>query len=183
MSSSSNDTIRLKERIITFRKKKSLIKILYVEPGVDEKEASKVLEKCTEGLDECCFSFTVVPNAFLGLECTEHTSYDIIIIQASLPQINAVHFLNILKTVGAQTPVVLLVDLTIADEWIDIQDKDAKELGFTAILRKPFSTNHLCNLIKSVIEDSEEAAAHAKKESLDAISIIASAAAATVDKN
>ena len=178
MSSSSNDTIRLKERIITFRKKKSLIKILYVEPGVDEKEASKVLEKCTEGLDECCFSFTVVPNAFLGLECTEHTSYDIIIIQASLPQINAVQFLQILRKVGAETPVVLLIDLTVADEWIHIQDNDAKDLGFTAILRKPFSTNHLCILIKSVIEE-----ANAKKESLNAISIIASAAAATANKN
>lgn len=180
-SSSSHDTIKLKEKN-SFKRKKQLIKILYIEPGVDEKEASRVLEKCTDGLDEYSFSFTVVPNGFLGLECTEHTCYDIIIIQSSLPQINAVQFLQILRKVGAETPVVLLIDLTVADEWIDIQDNDAKDLGFTAILRKPFSTNHLCMLIKSVIEGNI-AEANAKKESLNAISIIASAAAATANKN
>lgn len=172
-----DDLIQLKPKSASIKvKKNKLIKILYIEPGVDEKEGSRVLEKCTDQLDEYCVSFTVVPNCFVGLECTEHTCFDLIIVQSSIPQIKALEFLNILRAVGAPTPVVLLVDLAIVDEWCDIQESGAKDLGFTAILRKPFSTNHLCTLLKNLLDDAE-AELNARKESLSAFTMIANAAA------
>jgi CheY-like chemotaxis protein len=174
----SSDLIRLKPKTTLKNKKKSLIKILYIEPGVDEKEGSRVLEKCTESLDEYCFSFTVVPNGFVGLECTEHTCFDLIIVQSSMPQIRALEFLHILRTVGAPTSVVLLVDLTITDEWCDIEESRAKELGFTAILRKPFSTNHLCTLLKNILDEAE-AEMNEKRDSLSAFKLIANTASAS----
>lgn len=171
MSTDDDDNIIKLKSKATLKKRKSLVKLLYIEPDVDEKEGSRVLEKSTESLEEYCFSFTVVPNGFIGLECTEHTCYDLVIVKSSMQQIGAIEFLNILRTVGAPTPIVLLVDLTISDEWSDIEESRAKELGFAAILRKPFSAGHLCTLLKNILKDAE-AEITSKKESLSALKMI-----------
>ena len=116
-----------------------------VEPGVDEKGGAKMLEQSTEDTNYCCI-FTVVPNAFIGLECSEHTCYDLIIAKKDMQHLGATNMLGVLHAVGSPTPVVLLLD-----ELDNTNDYDAHSLGFFSVLRKPLSTRVLCNLIEAVM--------------------------------
>ena len=124
----------------------TVTKVLYVEPGLDSKSTAAILENSTSLLNlQCCF--TVVPNAFIGLECTEHTNFDIIFVQYNLENFGAVDMLRVLRVAGVLTPVILL---TAVDEGAT--DENVLTLGFDGVLRKPFSPRALCNLISAVLE-------------------------------
>ena len=68
-----------------------------------------MLEQSTEDTNYSC-AFTVVPNAFIGLECSEHTSYDLIIAKKDMQHLGATDMMNVLHAVGSPTPIVLLLD-------------------------------------------------------------------------
>jgi len=84
--------------------------------------------------------FTVVNNAFGALECTEHTCYDAIVIEKNLPShgIDSLDFVNVLRNVGALTPIILLYE-----EGTDVGDISK----YCCALRKPFTANSLCEAI------------------------------------
>ncbi len=68
-----------------------------------------MLEDSTAHLAHTCV-FTVVPNAFIALECTEHTCYHLIIATKNLIDLHAIDMMKILDAVGATTPVVVLIE-------------------------------------------------------------------------
>lgn len=119
-----------------------------IEPGIDEKGAARVLEEAITSVipkDSVCV-FTVAHNAFIGLECTELTCYDVIIVTKELPHFAAIDFKNVLNSVGSPTPIVLLID-----ENDPISDYDVHHLGFFCPLKKPFSMDTLCSVLQRVI--------------------------------
>ena len=119
-----------------------------IEPGIDEKGAAKVLEESVTSVippGNVCV-FTVAHNAFIGLECTELTCYDVIIVTKELPHFAGIDFKNVLNAVGCPTPIVLLVD-----ENDPITDYDIHHLGFFCPLKKPFSMATLCSVLQRVI--------------------------------
>ena len=109
-----------------------------------------MLEQSTEQTIYSC-AFTVVPNAFIGLECSEYTCYDLIIAKREMQHLAAADMLSVLRAVGSMTPIVLLID-----EKDDTDDRKAQSLGFFSVLRKPLSTRVLCNLIETIISRSED---------------------------
>jgi DNA-binding response OmpR family regulator len=104
-----------------------------------------MLEQSTEETNYSC-AFTVVPNAFIALECSEYTCYDLIIAKKDMQHLGARDMLNVLHAVGSPTPVVLLLD-----EHDNSVDHDAQTVGFFSVLRKPLSTRVLCNLIETIM--------------------------------
>ena len=118
---------------------------LDVEPGVDEKGGARMLEQSTEQTNYSC-AFTVVPNAFIGLECSEYTCYDLIIAKRDMQHLAAVDMLKVLRAVGSTTPMVLLLD-----EVDTTHDLAAESSGFFSVLRKPLSTRVLCSLIETIM--------------------------------
>ena len=86
--------------------------------------------------------FTVVPNIYFGLQCTEHTCYDIILISHDLKYSNAIHFARSLRNIGVQTPIILVQN--------DLSLHVMHEHGamFCSLLQKPFSANTLNLFVK-----------------------------------
>lgn len=85
--------------------------------------------------------FTAVPSIVIGLECTEHTCYDIILINHDWENANAVQFARILRNIGAQTPLILVQNDKCPQF---IQEHHAI---FCSFLQKPFSANTLVEAI------------------------------------
>ena len=114
---------------------------------MDEKRSAHALEEATSSLASFTCSFTVVQNAFIGLEFSECMSYDIIFINKDLKDFNALQFIKVLKNAGSPSEVVLLVDAT--DNSFD--EKQAKSNGFHGMLRKEYQPCQLCDIIKSAL--------------------------------
>lgn len=77
-------------------------------------------------------------NIFTGLEFTEHTCYDLILINHDR-NIDAVKFARILRKVGVQTPIILVKE----DSSSDLLEVEGGSL-FGCLLQKPFSSTVLC---------------------------------------
>ena len=119
-----------------------------IEPGVDEKGAARILEQSVAPATPagCVCVFTVAHNAFIGLECTELTCFDVIIVTKEMPHFAAIDFKNVLKAVNCPTPIVLLVE-----EHDPITEHDIHQLGYFSLLKKPFCMDALCWLLQRVI--------------------------------
>ncbi|RYG97031.1 hypothetical protein EON65_53475, partial [archaeon] len=123
-----------------------IIQSIDVEEGLKEKAAARVLEESTSQLNFYC-SFTVVPNAFVALECTQHTCYDLIISRLHLAQLNAAEMIKILRNVGCQTPLVVMLDK--GEDSDLLLDPTIFPLIFDTVQR-PLQTAKLLNLIEAV---------------------------------
>ena len=139
-------------------------KILYIDSDIDEKIATHELEsRCNaDAALGRLVVFTVVQNAFSGIEAFEYTSFDIIIARKNLHHINAYDLIKIYSAIDVNVPIVLLVedadyegrdtgDIVSSTKYA-AEDLDAVELGFRAILRSPFSTKTLIDTISNVLK-------------------------------
>lgn len=121
---------------------------MYVEAGLDTRESSARLESCTaRHFSSCIFSFLVVPDAFRALECIEHTYFSCIFLHRDLPNLNGIEALNILRTSGYQNGVILVVN---QDDLFTIDN--ALAVGFSGLLRKPYSSLQLSDCIASCLQ-------------------------------
>ena len=111
-----------------------------------ERSASELLETAIipffHSVNSICV-FTVVSNIQTGLEFTEHTCYDVILINHDLSQgIDAVQFGRIIRNIGAQTPIILVKEEVSSD----LLEADGGSL-FCCLLQKPFSARVLFEAI------------------------------------
>lgn len=107
---------------------KRLVKILYIDPEVDEKTSSAKLERVSRLLPHLLCVFTVVSNAFNGLECTESTAFDMIFARTELPHLNAMDMLHILRQVNGSNPVPFVFLVKDSSEVKEIMNTYADEL-------------------------------------------------------
>eukprot|EP01041_Mallomonas_annulata_P013272 gene13272-28102_t len=126
----------------------TIIKVLYIDAGADPKGSAILLENGMQyhGL---LSTFTVVSSTLTGIDCTEHTSYDIIFIKDCYDDLGAADFVGLLRTIGNLVPVVLLVG--IED---DVNDDNIRLFGFSGVLRIPFSTKSLCRVIHKIMQQN-----------------------------
>eukprot|EP01034_Spumella_vulgaris_P024338 gene24338-30662_t len=108
LSNSSNRTVK-QEKLFQPREgedEEPLVrKVLYIEPGVDEKASSRMLERSSKALSYPV-SFIVVSNAFIGLECTEHAEFDLIIVKESITDLKALDMMHILRSIAHTISVI-----------------------------------------------------------------------------
>lgn len=135
--------------------------------NVDEKLLSNILEQSTNDVFKrraCVCSFTVVANAFLGLESTQFTYYDLILCNEDLQHLKSSHVLQILRKVGAITPIVEVIK-----KENPRVEKDSIDSGFFGILRTPFTNVDICNLIVRCLDKEKEVSPENLKSMIDAI--------------
>jgi hypothetical protein len=151
-----------------------------IEDGVeDEKRACLMLEQLTSAISFTVCVFTVVRNIFAGLECTQQTQFDLILIKSILDNHEIVHkkskqgttsvdsvtnhqlraddVLTILRNVGASMPIVLVcADTDITQMLIrsrmssDQFNNMCTAKGYFAMLKAPFTALGLNALIERV---------------------------------
>ena len=120
---------------------------MYVEANLDTIQSSKYLESCTaRHFTDRVISFLVVTDAFRALESLSHMDFSCILLHRELPSLSGVETIAILRTAGYNKPVVLVVD-----ESDTITEPEVTDLGFLALLRKPYSSLQLCNVITRCI--------------------------------
>ena len=116
-----------------------------IEKDVDEKGAARVLEQSTLAISNLSCVFTIVPNAFTGLEFSESTCFDLIFVSKELQHLTAFDFLRILRNVGSPVDVVLLIE-----SHDSMTEEMARANGFCTLLKKEYQTIQLCNIISDV---------------------------------
>jgi DNA-binding NarL/FixJ family response regulator len=94
-------------------------------------------------------TFSVVPNAFLGLEYAEHTHFNLIIIQQGLHHLNATDVLHILRTVGSNVPIVVILENDCNINYLTALERQI----FFGFLKKACCGQDLCELIRKVAVD------------------------------
>ena len=138
-----------------------------IEANIAERSASEMLEAAVATTPSFLSSkflcvFTVASNIFTGLEFTEHTCYDIILINHDLTRnIDAVKFARILRKVEVQTPIIFVNE----DSSSDLLEEEGGSL-FSCLLQKPFSSSVLCEAMFFSLKNITPvpARAHSRKE-------------------
>lgn len=121
----------------------ALAHCMYVEANLDTVESSNYLESCAaRHFTNQVFSFLVVTDAFRALECLSHMNFLCIFLHRELPGLSGTEALNILRTSNFRKSVILVVE-----EGDDTTDAQAMQLGFDGVLRKPYSSLQLCEIM------------------------------------
>jgi len=124
------------------------MRILVVE---DDKSAARFIKK---GLAEKGYTVETVYDGEEGLYQATTGSYDLIILDVMLPELNGFEVLKDIRKHGIVTPVIFL---TARDETTDVVH--GLELGADDYLVKPFSFSELLARIKAVLRRGEKDAA------------------------
>jgi hypothetical protein len=135
--------------------RRPILKILYVEPDIDEKSGSAILENSTATLQNIICVFTVVSNCFLALEATEHTSFDLIFVRKDLPNLCASQFHNILSCVGSHIPIILMNEALKTNQPTKSSNDTLHMNLFAAVLETPYSNIALCRLISFLMSPND----------------------------
>lgn len=118
---------------------------MFVEANLDTIESSNYLQSCTaKHFEDHIFSFLVVTDAFRALECLSHMNFECIFLHRELPSLSGVEALNILRTSKFDKGVVLVVN-----EGDSVSDEEVRLMGFDGVLRKPYSSLQLSEIIVS----------------------------------
>jgi two-component system copper resistance phosphate regulon response regulator CusR len=121
------------------------MRILLVE---DDRSASRFLKK---GLSEMGYTVDAVFDGEEGLYLATSQTYDLIILDIMLPEMNGFEVLKAVRRAGASTPVIFL---TARDEKSDVVH--GLELGADDYLIKPFSFPELLARIRAVLRRGQK---------------------------
>ena len=131
-------------------------KILIAE---DEIELSKAIKTILEYND---YDIVSVSNGEEVIEITKNDKFDLIIMDVLMPKINGIEATKTLRSMGVETPIILLTAKTLIDDKVEGLDAGANDY-----LTKPFNRKELLARIRALIRTNEE-----KKEKYDIGNIV-----------
>lgn len=105
----------------------------------------KIAEYLAKGLNESGYSTTIAENGVRALSCLQQQSFDLVLLDVMLPDLDGWQALHTLRTFS-QIPVLML---TARDHVLD--RVKGLELGADDYLTKPFSYIELLARIKSLL--------------------------------
>ena len=118
-------------------------------------------------------TFTVVQNCFAALEATQHTDYDVIIVQKDLPSLDIHGMLKVVRAVGNDVPFILMHPIVSTYQRKGKYPpspllESARKMDLSNVLMQPYSSETLCTAISEAIEynDHEVAEVNRKKQIL-----------------
>lgn len=116
------------------------VKLLIVE---DERKTREYLSK---GLTESGFVVDAIENGITGLHIATTEEYDLIILDVMLPDINGWEIAKNLRTVGKNTPILMLTALGNVEHRVK-----GLELGADDYLVKPFDFSELLARVRTLL--------------------------------
>ncbi len=92
------------------------------------------------------FTVDTAENGKSALELVKRNTYDIIISDINMPEMNGLEFLKEFRALNRTTPVLMLTTETEASK-----KEEAKRLGATGWIVKPFKPEELAKVVKRVV--------------------------------
>ncbi len=112
--------------------------------AIDDSATMRNLVKMT--LEAEGFSVDTAENGQEALEKARKEKYDLIISDINMPVMNGLEFLREFRTINRITPVLMLTTETEASK-----KEEAKRLGATGWIVKPFKPEDLIKVVKRVV--------------------------------
>lgn len=122
--------------------------VLYIQEGIEEKYSAEILHQSAKEFLPFSCRFTVVRDAFTGLECVQFHTYDVLIIQKEMKFLNSLSFSQILYDLNIYIPIILLSDPKYEDGYVGISHHPV------FVLPKPFTSQQLCDRIHKAVNIS-----------------------------
>ncbi|MDQ7037868.1 MAG: response regulator [Aquificota bacterium] len=112
--------------------------------AVDDSATMRNLVKMA--LESVGFQVDTAENGQVALDLTRKNSYDLIITDINMPVMNGLEFLREFRAVNRTTPVLVLTT-----ETETAKKEEAKRLGATGWIVKPFKPEDLVKVVKRVV--------------------------------
>lgn len=124
----------------------AIVKLLVVE---DEQKTREYLSK---GLTESGFIVDAIENGITGLHMASTEEYDLIILDVMLPDINGWEIAKNLRSIGKNTPILMLTALGNVEHRVK-----GLELGADDYLIKPFDFSELLARVRTLLRRGNNA--------------------------
>lgn len=119
---------------------KKELKFLIVEDNkINQVVTKKILERKN-------YSCTIVENGYAAIELLKTTSFDIILMDISMPFIDGYETSRMIRDLGVDTPIIALT----AFERREVEEK-AAIYGITDVIIKPFNAEILFALVEKLL--------------------------------
>jgi DNA-binding response OmpR family regulator len=118
-------------------------------------DEEKVASFINKGLEEEGYSVEIAYNGRTGLELLREKSYDIILLDLMIPEIDGLELLRNLRAWGIDTPVLIITAKTSKEDVIKGLDT-----GSDDYLTKPFSFDELLARVRALLRRSRKTDAH-----------------------
>jgi DNA-binding response OmpR family regulator len=118
-------------------------------------DEEKVASFISKGLEEEGYSIEIAYNGRLGLELLNERSYDIVLLDLMIPEIDGLEVLSNMRSWGIDTPVLIITAKTSKEDVIKGLDT-----GSDDYLTKPFSFDELLARIRALLRRSKKADTH-----------------------
>ncbi|MCX5811735.1 MAG: response regulator transcription factor [Proteobacteria bacterium] len=118
-------------------------------------DEEKVASFISKGLEEEGYNVEIAYNGRTGLEFLRDCSYDIVLLDLMIPEIDGLELLSNIRAWGIDTPVLIITAKTSKEDVIKGLDA-----GSDDYLTKPFSFEELLARIRALLRRSKKADAH-----------------------
>jgi CheY-like chemotaxis protein len=98
-------------------------------------------------LQEAGFSVSLADDGRTALASLEKNLPDIIVTDISMPDIDGLELISIIRKKGLNVPILALSGMSMNDLYLDA----AKDFGATAILSKPVDRDQLINTVRKLL--------------------------------
>jgi CheY-like chemotaxis protein len=98
-------------------------------------------------LQEAGFSVSLADDGRTALASLEKNLPDIIVTDISMPEIDGLELISIIRKKGLNVPILALSGMSMNDLYLDA----AKDFGATAILSKPVDRDQLINTVRKLL--------------------------------
>lgn len=95
------------------------------------------------------FEVDFASNGRIGLHKVSQNSYNLIISDLQMPEVDGITFIRQLKEKKASVPVIVISAFGY-DQLIN----DAREAGACQVLQKPFDSKHLMRIIRRALDSN-----------------------------
>lgn len=127
--------------MVELPKDKGVVKNLSILMVEDNRINQMVTKKM---IDNMGYSCDVIDNGFDAVELLKTKSYDLILMDINMPQINGFETTELIRKLGVKIPIYALTAFDISEVEVD-----ALKAGMQAVLTKPVKANDLFSFIES----------------------------------
>jgi len=118
-------------------------------------DEAKVAHFISTGLEEEGYTIDVAPDGKKGLDLLKQVTYDIVLLDLMIPEVNGLQLLKTMRDWGINTPVLIITAKSSKEDVVKGLDT-----GSDDYLTKPFSFDELLARIRALLRRSRKTDTH-----------------------